>query len=158
MKKIKSYILWLLISSIFILGVSAAASVQYRARLLGANEVPSVVTTARGSVRIKPLAGGSELAYKIDVHNIPTVTASHIHCAPVGVNGPVGVTLYAGPPVDVEGLLVSSTFSAPDAGNACGWVTLDDVVNAIVSGNAYVNVHTTTHPAGEIRGQLQVFP
>ena len=31
-----------------------------------------------------------------------------------------------------------------------------ELVRAIRSGNAYVNVHTTTYPAGEIRGQLSV--
>jgi hypothetical protein len=32
--------------------------------------------------------------------------------------------------------------------------TFDDVVQAIVGGGAYVNVHTTTNPGGEIRGQI----
>jgi hypothetical protein len=28
------------------------------------------------------------------------------------------------------------------------------LIDAIESGNAYVNVHTVAHPPGEIRGQL----
>jgi len=28
------------------------------------------------------------------------------------------------------------------------------VIQAVANGNAYVNVHTTSFPAGEIRGQL----
>ena len=31
-----------------------------------------------------------------------------------------------------------------------------ELIRAIRSGNAYVNVHTMTFPAGEIRGQLSV--
>jgi hypothetical protein len=54
--------------------------------------------------------------------------------------------------------------TAPDAANACGWTDLVDVVAAVESGNAYVNVHTNDgvdppntgpgdFPGGEIRGQ-----
>ncbi len=32
--------------------------------------------------------------------------------------------------------------------------TWSDFINALVSGNTYVNVHTTAHTGGEIRGQL----
>jgi hypothetical protein len=33
--------------------------------------------------------------------------------------------------------------------------TIADLVADIKAGNAYVNVHTTEHPGGEIRGQIQ---
>ena len=39
-------------------------------------------------------------------------------------------------------------------GNACGWEDLDDVVDALDSGDAYVNVHTEGFPSGELRGQI----
>ena len=35
---------------------------------------------------------------------------------------------------------------------------MEDVIQAITGGNAYVNIHTTTFPAGEIRGQLTLVP
>ena len=37
---------------------------------------------------------------------------------------------------------------------AIGINTIDDVIQAVANGNAYVNIHTTTNPGGEIRGQL----
>jgi hypothetical protein len=38
---------------------------------------------------------------------------------------------------------------------AQGINTMDDIIQAIVNGNSYVNVHTTQNPGGEIRGQLK---
>src|SRR5437016_7740809 len=32
--------------------------------------------------------------------------------------------------------------------------TWTDFINALIAGNSYVNVHTTAHTGGEIRGQL----
>ena len=32
--------------------------------------------------------------------------------------------------------------------------SMEDAIQAIVNGNSYVNIHTQTFPAGEIRGQL----
>jgi hypothetical protein len=55
----------------------------------------------------------------------------------------------------VNGILAEGLITAPDAGNACGWETLADVVAAIESGDTYVNVHTNPGtPSGEIRGQI----
>jgi hypothetical protein len=57
-----------------------------------------------------------------------------------------------------SGLLVDVNITAPDAGNECGWTDIDDVVAAMESGNAYVNVHTTAEsggvPSGEAWGNL----
>jgi hypothetical protein len=38
---------------------------------------------------------------------------------------------------------------------AQGVNTMDDIIQAIVNGNSYVNVHITQNPGGEIRGQLK---
>jgi len=37
---------------------------------------------------------------------------------------------------------------------AQGINSIEDVVNAILSGNSYTNVHAVNNPNGEIRGQL----
>ena len=62
---------------------------------------------------------GTALAFKVNVANIDNVFAAHIHCGAVGVNGPVGVTLFAGAPAGgrVNGTLAEGTITAPDPGN-----------------------------------------
>jgi hypothetical protein len=127
----------------------------FLAWLTGADEVPPVETDAIGISIIKVNRTQRAVHYTILVHDIEEVIAAHIHCAPPGVNGPVGVTLFGGETVTPDNLLVSGRFRAPDPGNGCEWTTLSDVLSAISSGNAYVNVHTTANPGGEIRGQVE---
>lgn len=124
----------------------------FKAKLSGANEVPANDLRARGQTVIKVRDG--LLDVKVIVTQLEDIVAAHIHCAAEGVNGPVGLTLYMGEPVSKNGPLVKDQFAAPDAGNSCGWSTINDVVDAINAGNAYINVHTVEMPAGAIRGQL----
>lgn len=127
---------------------------NFRAHLSGENEVPPVETDAQGQATFRLNGAGDELRYKLIVANIEDVVAAHIHCAPAGENGPVGVTLFGGGPTSENGILAEGTITEPDEGNGCGWETLADVVSAIKSGGAYVNVHTLENPPGEIRGQI----
>ena len=112
----------------------------------------AVETNASGQAVIKERGG--ELSYKILVAGLQNVVAAHIHCAPIGVAGPVGVTLYSSAPIDVNGILAQGEVE-PNSGNACGWVDDYDVILAIEAGDAYVNVHTIQNLSGEIRGQLE---
>lgn len=158
MFKTKSLILKVFFASILLVGLTAASVMHFRADLRGSNEVPPVNTSATGQAFLKYNVETGRLSFQVTVKNIPPVVAAHIHCAPAGQNGPVGVTLFMGGPVNVNGLLAKGRIGAPDAGNNCGWQTVADIVAAIQAGNAYVNVHTTAHPSGEIRGQLTMFP
>jgi hypothetical protein len=134
--------------------VAAARPQNWRAHLSGAEENPPVETDATGQA-IFQLRGDS-MSFKLIVANIDNVVAAHIHCGVVGVNGPVGVTLFSGPPDSVNGILSQGAFDAPDDGNACGWADLAALTAAMDSGDAYVNVHTNPGtPSGEIRGQIR---
>lgn len=127
---------------------------NFRAHLSGEDEVPPVDTQAQGQATFNLSADATQLDFKLNVANIQDVVASHIHCAPAGVNGPVGVTLFSGGPVSPDGALAEGTITAPDPGNGCNWTSLDAVLAAMRNDYAYVNVHTLDHPAGEIRGQI----
>ena len=131
----------------------ASAGDNFAAPMSGEAEVPSVDTQATGVATFK--LGEEGLAFKVNVANIDNVIAAHIHCGAAGVNGPVGVTLFSGGPDRVNGTLAEGVITAPDPGNACGWTDLAAVVAALESGDTYVNVHTTAHPGGEIRGQVK---
>lgn len=125
----------------------------FTASLKGSSENPPVDSDAAGQAIVKLRDG--ELSFKLIVANIEDAFVAHIHCGAEGQNGPPGVTLF-GPttPTSQNGILAQGEISGPDAGNGCGWTTLADVIAAIESGDTYVNVHTTAHGGGEIRGQL----
>jgi hypothetical protein len=153
---------------VFALAPSAIAGDNFVAPLSGDQEVPARDTQAVGVAKFKLRENGTALEFKVNVANIRNVVAAHIHCGAVGVNGPVGVTLFGGPPAGgrVNGTLAEGTITAPDPGNGCGWTDLAAVVAAIESGDTYVNVHTNDgvapvdtgpgdFPGGEIRGQIK---
>jgi len=139
------------------------------AQLAGKNEqpIPHPESRARGNALFFENVDGT-LSFKLIVANINNVFAAHIHCGSAAVAGPVGVTLYVGAPASgrFDGILVQGTVSAPDAGNACGWDDLAEVIAAMNGPDTYVNVHTNDgvapvntgpgdFPGGEIRGQLR---
>jgi hypothetical protein len=150
------------------LAPAALAGDNFVATLSGGQEVPARDTQARGVATFKLREDGTALAFKVNVANIDNAFAAHIHCGAVGVNGPIGVTLFMGPPAGgaFNGTLAEGTITAPDPGNGCGWTDLAAVLAAMGSGATYVNVHTNDgveppntgpgdFPGGEIRGQVR---
>lgn len=113
------------------------------ATLTGAAEAPGPGDpNGTGTAEIELNDDDNEVCWDIQVANITLpAAAAHIHEAPVGVSGPVVVTL-----------------SAPLAnGTAQGCVgATDEQVDDIIANPAdyYVNVHTSDYPAGAVRGQL----
>ena len=85
---------------------------------------------------------------------------AHIHLAPAGENGPIVVWLYpeAPPPQLIEGIftgvLATGTFGAEDLVGPLAGATMAELMEQLGPADAYVNVHTSANPAGEIRGQL----
>lgn len=138
---------------------------NFTASLSGANEVPPVPSTATGTATLEIV--GDEIEYTINVTDLQNAVVAHIHIAPEGENGPVRLNLCgtgAPEPPCVSGTGVLATGSN---GTTVGTpaITFDELVSAMRSGNAYVNVHTddgegeqNTGPgdmaSGEIRGQV----
>ena len=130
-----------------------ANDLKFTAELTGAQERPTPVPT-EGEGEAKFESDGTSVAFELKWKNLSSPAfAAHIHCGGPEEAGPVGVTLFAGT-MGAEGE-VQGSFTAPDPGNACGWEDLADVLGAMATGGAYVNVHTTNHGGGEIRGQVR---
>jgi hypothetical protein len=142
------------IAALSMAGTAQASDLKFNAELTGDQERPTPVQT-EGEGEAKFESDGTSVDFELKWKELSSSAfAAHIHCGGPEEAGPVGVTLFAGT-MGSEGE-VQGTFTAPDPGNACGWEDLDDVLGAMATGGAYVNVHSTNHPGGEIRGQVTV--
>jgi hypothetical protein len=141
--------------------VAHGADLHFRTHLRGAEEAPNPVDTrAQGQAKFRLSRDGTELHYRLNVANIENVTQAHIHLGQPGVAGGVVVWLYpSGPPATLipgrsQGVLAEGTITAANLVGTLQGQPLSALLTHIRNGNAYVNVHTSAHPPGEIRGQL----
>jgi len=125
---------------------SQADTIRIGAAMTAANETPAPkgdVGAARGvfTATLTKSGTGGTLAWKLEFSNLSgNAIAAHIHVAARGVAGPVRVPLCA-----------------PCTSGVSGTATIDAaVLDAIQNDRAYVNVHTPTNPAGEIRDQVAI--
>ena len=132
-------------------------------------EVPSISSAAAGEFRAHIAPGDGSIAYELSYGGLEgEVRQAHIHVGQRGVNGGVSVFLCetaANPDPtglaptcpasgSVQGLIQAAGVIGP-AGQGLSAGELDELIAAIRAGVAYVNVHSTTFPGGEIRGQLR---
>jgi hypothetical protein len=130
----------------------------FQATLSGGNEVPARGTSAAGAVGVN--VEGQTVHYTIETNAITSVTGAHIHSGAAGVNGPIRISLYPGPGVNfattatgsINGILIEGSFTA----NQVSGVTFEELLAQMQAGTAYANVHTSTFPGGEIRGQMRL--
>lgn len=125
---------------------------SFNAHLSGEQEVPSRDTDATGQANFKLSKDGTSLSYKLIVANIENVVAAHIHVGNRESNGPVAVTLYNGGLIEgrTSGVLAEGVITD----DMVSGYTLAELLNIMLAEGAYVNVHTTQFPGGEVRGQI----
>ncbi len=110
--------------------------ILFGAHLTGDQEVPPVGTSAMGDATFVVNSNGT-IIYNVTTTGL-TGTAAHIHLGAFGVGGGVIFGLSGGP----------TTWSGTTAAmTASQFQTLQTM-------GYYVNVHTTAHVNGEIRGQI----
>ena len=136
--------------------VAVKQHTNYRAILRGSNQNPPVETNAHGVFIATLSADGKSITFKLIVANMENVTMAHIHIGDSATNGPVVVFLFhtETPVARQDGILSQGTFTASDFKGPLMGQAFSALINAIMNGDAYVNVHSTQHPAGEIRGQI----
>lgn len=142
-----------LVALFSLMALPSSAGLWYlQATLTGSQEVPPVSTSASGVLfgSYDDVTKTINLAITISGLSQSDVTASHIHRAPVGVNGPVILSIGDGSSYAVLGsqlikVISGASFPAAEEAN-------------LLSGKTYFNVHTTAHPGGEIRGQITALP
>lgn len=109
--------------------------------LSGAAEIPGPGDTdGAGTFKATFNSGQGQICYELNVSNIATPTAAHIHSGGPTVAGPVVLQLKT--PVD-------------GSAKECADLSKEQV-QAIIQkpGDFYVNVHNADFPNGAIRGQL----
>lgn len=136
---------------------------RFKASLSGYSEVPSVSTPAKGSFRAVVSGDETEIEFWLDYRDlVPTV--AHIHFGDRHSASGVAVWLCGGGGKDpcplpgddaeVSGTIVAADVIGPTT-QGIGPGELGELLRAMRAGVTYVNVHSSTFPGGEIRGQLQ---
>lgn len=139
------------------------------ANLQSENEVPTISSPARGKFDAE--INEDSVEYELSFEGLQgVVTQSHIHIAQPNVNGGImvwlcntttnpGPTSFTGPACPAApGGTVTGTIEAKDVlaaasqGIAAGEFV--EFVAALKKELAYVNVHSSLFPGGEIRGQV----
>jgi len=142
---------------------------SYRAVASGALESPPNASPGTSLVTID--LGGKEMLVDLPFRDLDgTTTAAHIHCCTSTAftgTAPIAVP-FPDFPVDVHAGTYSKAIALGDAASytpafmtAHGGTpegAASALVDAINANEAYVNIHTTLFPSGEIRGWLVAAP
>ncbi len=118
---------------------ASAETMSFKADLKSSSEVPANSSKGTGTADVTYDTASKALAWTVTFANLTgNATAAHFH-------GPAEVGKNAGPVVPLTGT------TSPLKGTA----TLTEAQAAdLMSGKWYVNVHTTAHKDGEVRGQV----
>ncbi|MFD1613132.1 CHRD domain-containing protein [Sphingomonas tabacisoli] len=162
-------ILVLLTAGLALVGAQASAAViVYSAALRASNEVPPAASPGTGSATVTVNDVTNMMRVQVSFSGlVGTTTASHIHCCQaLGTNAQVATTTPTFPnfPLGVTSGTYDQTFDLTQAssynpafvtahgGNVTQART--DFLAGLAATQAYLNIHTSLFPGGEIRGQL----
>ena len=130
----------------------------FATQLSGDQEVPPVTTSAGGGALFFVDDAKTFISFRLLANggtDLLGAAGAHIHCAPAGSNGPVILNLAGTVPGGFSGTFYNQATLDEDniVNGSCG-DTLSEIVDSMIAGNTYVNVHSSTVPSGEVRGQI----
>jgi CHRD domain len=162
------------VASLAALLAPAMASAEVIAvHLIGYNETPVTINSAgTASFVVRINEDGTSIEYELSYGGLSsTVLQSHIHFGEPAISGPVVLFLCTNlgnapatvpapqacptQPATITGTLTAANVIANTAGIDSGAAGFAEMVKAIRAGAAYVNLHTTSHPSGEVRARLK---
>lgn len=125
-------------------GTATAAPVKFKVALTAAAETPPSGTQGKGVASLTWDASTRVLSWHVTYSGLSSdATMAHFHNGAAGQSGPVVIWITKkGSPV-----------KSPITGKA---TLTPEQAQQLEAGGWYINVHTTDHPAGEIRGQVVV--
>jgi uncharacterized protein (TIGR03437 family) len=158
----KNALCGLVLSCLPLLG-QPAETVVYRALLSTQNEVPPVNLSAAGTSTVwvhvvrdeagQVISGSVDFVTRYAFPGAVTLTGMHIHRGVAGANGPVVIDSAMTRTEDGSGTGMLRFQGQVLPTNTAGLTALRDLL--VNPQGYYVNLHSTDHPAGAIRGQLQ---
>jgi hypothetical protein len=147
------------------------------AELVPTQEVPAVSSVAKGRFKATIDRANQTISYELTYEDLEAnPTQAHIHVGQRRVNGGISVFLCGNPPTvppvafpqpqacppapaTLTGVLTVANIVGPEgqgiAPSLNGANDFDELVDKILEGFAYANVHSSKFPGGEVRGQLR---
>jgi CHRD domain-containing protein len=173
-----------LLLGLFVLGLAVVTAAvaglnrNWSVHADGSQEVPPRDSQGQAQAIFHLAPDGQSIDYKLIAANIDNVFMAHIHMvtsAPTapGVNGPIVVWLYPSTAVmpgplgagRIQGVIAQGTITAGNLVGPLAGHSLEDLLTAMRTGKAYVNLHTNDgvgavdtgagdFPGGEIRANI----
>ncbi len=121
----------------------------YLSNLRGKNTVPAAPSTGVGAMLFErngnDLVASGSFANLSGDFDLSIAGGAHLHFGMAGMEGGIALFLNSEASPDLKG----ATFYA----DSNSWELADSTLMMLKAGNTYVNIHSTSVPAGEIRGQ-----
>ena len=126
--------------------------ITLRATLDGARQVPPVPTGASGFATLALRGDQRQIQVTLAASGLSgPPTEAHLHVGATGIKGPAFLNLAGGPFALPLTVLLTPVQVLPQP--FYGIEAFEDAVDALLSENAYLDIHTAAFPDGEIRGQ-----